>query len=118
MVTYVFLVHCLLEKAANYSTQLNDSNEPSKGEKAPFISSSRSHNCLSVKTMAGKFSASASSSACFDVSLASRSFRTPPWGEFAIAGLGNLCSTDSVYDKFFQRFKCKGNPLVLGFRVE
>lgn len=61
-----------------------DISVPSSGEKPPLIINSKSHNCLSVSTIAGSFSASATSSACFGASRASRSFRTPPWGGFAI----------------------------------
>lgn len=57
---------------------------PSRGEKPPFMMSSRSHSCRSVRTMAGSFSASAASSSRRGASRATRSLRMPPWGGFAM----------------------------------
>jgi len=51
---------------------------PSKGEKPPFIISSRSQSCLSESNRAGSFSASASSSFLRGASRETRSFRIPP----------------------------------------
>jgi hypothetical protein len=53
-------------------------HSPSSGEKPPLRINSRSHNCLSVRTIAGSVSASASSSFLRGASRAMRSFRTPP----------------------------------------
>jgi hypothetical protein len=46
---------------------------PSRGEKPPLRSNSKSQSCRSDRTMAGSFSASAASSACRGASLARRS---------------------------------------------
>jgi hypothetical protein len=51
---------------------------PSKGEKPPLRISSKSQSCLSVSTIAGKVSASASSSFRRGASREIRSLRIPP----------------------------------------
>lgn len=56
---------------------------PSRGEKPPLRISSRSQSCLSVRTMDGRVSASATSSAWRYASRTRRSFRSPPWGGLA-----------------------------------
>jgi hypothetical protein len=72
-------------KASVTLDEQKQGHEPSRGEKPPFSSNSRSQSWRSVKTTAGRVSASASSSAWRGRSRASRSLRTPPWGEFAMS---------------------------------
>jgi hypothetical protein len=48
-------------------------NTPSRGEKPPLRINSKSQSCLSVKTIAGSFSASAASWSCLCASRARRS---------------------------------------------
>lgn len=62
-------------------------NEPSRGEKPPVMSNSRSHNWRSVRSSAGSVSASAASSDWRGRSRARRSLRTPPWGVLAIVSV-------------------------------
>ena len=52
------------------------STVPSRGEKPPLRSNSKSQSCLSVRAIAGSFSASAASSACRGWSRARRSLLT------------------------------------------
>jgi hypothetical protein len=62
---------------------------PSRGEKPPVRINSRSHSCLSLKTSAGRPSASSVSFSCRGRSRAMRSFKTPPCGGLAILYLYN-----------------------------
>lgn len=80
----VFFRFCMPHQTPDLTQRVNVKNAPSSGEKPPFSINSRSHNCLSVSTIAGKVSASAESSSCRGASRARRSLRTPPWGLFAI----------------------------------